>query len=161
MMMKKKKATFRKAVMATGAIAESFCEGVQALEKAHKQRIEDSTVATGSIALDEKLKKVKKHARANRWDYGIGLKRSGDETVLWLEVHHSAGGQADVVIKKLNWLRSWLRDEAPALDEMKKIFVWQLTNVESNPNDRRRRTLIAEKHGLRRCTGRLHLCQLD
>lgn len=40
-------------------------------------------------------------------------------------------------------------------------FIWLLSNVESNPNDRRRRQQLAEKHGLRRHQGMLDLATLD
>ena len=96
---------------------------------------------------------------SNRWDYGIGLPtvQGRGEAVLWLEVHHASSGEAKAVIKKLEWLQLWLREQAPRLDALRKTFVWQLSNVEHNPNDTRRRTLLAEQYGLKRAGRRLRL----
>lgn len=80
--------------------------------------------------------------------------------MLWLEVHHAASGETDRVIKKLYALKNWLRENAPALSEMKRVYVWQLSNVERNMNDRRSRNREAEKHGLRRTQGMVDLASL-
>jgi hypothetical protein len=150
--------TFHAAVAATPSILGAGRPGLQALVRADRERIIDGTLATGSVALDEALLRADPHG--SRWDYGIGLPppagRSG-ESVLWLEVHHAASGETEAVLKKLAWLRLWLRDQAPRLDALHKTFVWQLSNVERHPNDRLRRTREAEKHGLRRVEGKLRL----
>jgi hypothetical protein len=150
--------TFHGAVEATPSIRGAGRPGLQALVRADRERIIDGTLATGSVALDEALLRADPHG--NRWDYGIGLPpqagRSG-ESVLWLEVHHAASGETEAVVKKLEWLKSWLREHAPRLDALPRKFVWQLSNVERHPNDRLRRNRLAEQHGLRRVEGRLRL----
>lgn len=158
-MAKSKQTRFQKAVEGTPAIREKYRSGVQALEARDRERLDGKEAASGSIFVDEALKKAKSHATANRWDYGIGLRPDGQgqETVLWLEVHHAASKQADKVMAKLAWLKAWLQAEAPLLGAMRREFVWLLSNVETNPNDRERRNLLAEKHGLKRVQGRLNL----
>lgn len=150
--------TFRAAVQATPSIASAYRPGIQALLPADRKRLANAEHATGSVALDEAL--ADQHPNANRWDYGVGLPGEKTERVLWLEVHHAASGEADRVLKKLQWLRSWLRNEAPRLDRLPPIFIWLLSNVENNPNDRRKRNALAEKHGLRRHQGVLDLARL-
>jgi hypothetical protein len=152
----RKSSRFQRAVEATTGISRAYKPGIQALEPPDKPRLEHKELATGSVFLDDALKKA--HPNANRWDYGIGLSDGEHaEVVLWLEVHHSASGQADLVIKKLEWLRHWLSTSAPELDLLQKKFVWLLSNVETNPNDRKRRNSLAEHHGLVRRQGTLRL----
>jgi len=148
---------FQTAVEATSSVCDAHRPGLQALLRADRERIIDGPLATGSIALDEAL--VRAEPNSNRWDYGIGLPtvQGRGESVLWLEVHHASSGEAKTVIKKLEWLQLWLREQAPRLDALRKTFVWQLSNVEHNPNDTRRRTLLAEQYGLKRAGRRLRL----
>ncbi len=155
-----KKGEFQLAVEATSVVGHAFHAGIQALEEQHKQMLEDKHLATGSLALDETLKKTKPHGDAHRWDYAIGLSAANNkERVLWLEPHRAGSGEAQTVIDKLEWLKGWLRDSAPELDKLHKAFVWLGTNKE-NPNDRRRRNDFAQKHGLRRVSGRLRLSEV-
>src|SRR6266446_973578 len=148
---RKKKSTFKGAVEATPTIADAYSPGIQAQEERHRKMLKEVQSVTGSVALDETLQKKQLHQNANRWDYGIGFPQSDTmERVLWLEPHHAAGGETATVITKLAWLKEWLRNEAPALDKLPRSFVWLVSSKEKNPNDRRRRTAEAEKHGLKR-----------
>lgn len=149
--------SFHAAVQATPALA--FQPGIQALLPPDKKRIVSAERATGSVALDEALKK--RFPNANRWDYGIGLPSGNGEMVLWLEPHHEASGETETVINKLRWLKHWLQNEAPALNRMPATFIWQVTNSHRNPNDRRRHRSLAEKEGLRLHPGKLNLAQVE
>jgi hypothetical protein len=151
----KKRSRFQQAVEATPGLAGAYKPGIQALEPADRQRIADKELARGSIFLDGALKKAQPNA--NRWDYAIGMDDTKSEMILWLEVHHAASGQADLVIKKLEWLKGWLSQGSSGLGGMRRKFVWLLSNVETNPNDRNRRNRLAEKHGLIRRQGQLRL----
>lgn len=143
------KQTFRKAVKAVPAIASAFQPGLQAVLTEHRNKLSNRELATGSIDLDGALRRD--YPQDHRWDYGIGLPHdSRTEKVLWLESHHAASGETERVINKLQALKAWLQAHAPDLNSMPKSFVWHLTNVEKNPNDRRTRTAQAEKHGLKR-----------
>lgn len=145
---------FKAAVEAAPSIAHAYQPGIQALMPADKKRLVAAEIVTGSVALDDALRD--RFPNANRWDYGIGLPAGRAEQVLWLEVHHAASGETERVLKKLQWLRGWLREEAPMLKRLPAKFIWLLSNVES-PNDRRRRQKLAEQHGLRRHQGMLNL----
>lgn len=150
--------SFGARVQATPAIAHAYQPGIQSLLPVDRRRLAASERATGSIALDDALKD--RFPESHRWDYGIGLPGERTEHVLWLEVHHAASGETERVLRKLRWLREWLRGEAPALERLPAKFIWLLSNVESNPNDRRKRQQLAETHGLRRHQGILHLDRL-
>ena len=130
------------------------------MEDRDRKLLEDKQLATGSLALDKTLLEAELFPNDNRWDYGIGLSAPKNAArVLWLEPHHAGSGEAATVIKKLSWLKSWLRNEAPELDRLCKTFVWLVTNKE-NANDRQRRTLLAQRHGLRRVNGRSRLSEV-
>lgn len=154
------KLTFRAAVLAVPVIAGAFREGVQALTREHRQGLKNAQIATGSIDLDAALQAA--YPNDHRWDYGIGLPQDArTEKVLWLEVHHAASGETERVINKLKALKAWLQSSAPELDRMPKKFVWQLSNVERNPNDRRSRNKLAEAGGIHlRVQGALDLLTL-
>lgn len=153
------RSSFKATVQATPSISGAYRAGIQALLPADKRRLTAAELATGSVALDEALKD--RFPSTPRWDYGIGLPQGSAEQVLWLEVHHSASGETERVLRKLQALKAWLRSEAPELNRMPAKFIWLLSNVERNPNDQRRRRKAAEQHGLRHCQGMLNLATLD
>jgi hypothetical protein len=149
---------FKAAVEATPTVRNAYCPGLQALKKTDRSRLADRELATGSVFVDETLKNAKLHPDGHRWDYGIGLfDASAGERILWLEPHHAASKQTEIVLAKLDWLKTWLRTEAPELNKLPSKFVWLLTNTENNPNDRRRRAQAAERRLLIRVQGTLHL----
>lgn len=154
------KKTFKAAVLATPMIASAFCPGVQALKNEHRRGLQNSHIATGSIDLDAALQPH--FPNDHRWDYGIGLPQDArTEKVLWLEVHHAASGETERVLNKLKALKEWLQSSAPELNRLPKKFVWQLSNVERNPNDRRIRNRLAEAGGIHlRVQGVLDLAKI-
>lgn len=157
-----KKGQFQRAVEATATVAHAFRAGAQALEERDRKLLDDIQLATGSLALDKALQEAELFPNDNRWDYGMSLSAPKNaEKVLWLEPHHAGSGQAEKVIKKLKWLRNWLRQGAPELEKVSKesVFVWLVTSKE-NPNDRQRRTRMAREHGLRRVSGRFRLSEV-
>lgn len=151
--------TFKTAVQSTPSVSDAYQPGIQALHAEHRKGVRNATLATGSIDLDAALQR--QFPSSHRWDYGIGLPGTKKaERVMWLEVHHAASGETERVIKKLQALKSWLEEHSPALNSLQRIFIWQLSNVENNPNDRRKRNLLAAKHGLRRVQGMLDLAAI-
>jgi hypothetical protein len=156
---KKSKSTFREAAAKCPLLAPHHEAGIQALEAPHKHKILNGQISTGSINYDEALRPSA--ALEHRVDYGVGLPLDKTtEKVLWLEVHHAASGETDRVVKKFEALKAWLPEHAPALWKLPRVFVWQLTNTESNPNDRLKRNKLAAKHGIRRIPGMLDLSKL-
>jgi hypothetical protein len=53
-----------------------------------------------------------------------------------------------------------MQANSPQLAVMERVYVWQLSNVENNPNDRRKRNQLAAKHGIRRVQGMLDLAAI-
>lgn len=117
--------TFAAAVRAAPKpVADALCAGKQALAKDHRAKVacDDEARWTGSIELDEALKKAPGHASANRWDYGLGYKHPlGQESALWVEIHSAYTSEVSTVIKKLQWLKTYLQASCPDL--------WRLTQA--------------------------------
>jgi hypothetical protein len=115
----KNKLTFSDAVAAAPPpVAAALRKSKQALSRAHRAQVmcKDEARWTGSIELDEALKKEPEQATANRWDYGLGYKNpDGLESALWVEVHSAETGEVSTVIKKLNWLKGYLPANCPEL----------------------------------------------
>ena len=129
--------SFEEAVRASPApVNDNYRGGIQALASADRSRVRCANPRrlTGSIALDEVLSREAKHANAPRWDYGIGYRPAGAaERVIWVEVHPAETSKVGEVVNKLNWLRTWLRDEASQLESMTvgggriRPYVWIAT----------------------------------
>ena len=129
--------SFAEAVRAAPAPVDStYRNGKQALAGAYRSRVTcaDPRRLTGSIDLDSALAQESGYANAPRWDYGIGYRpRRAAECALWVEVHPASTTNVGEVIRKLNWLRTWLRSEAPRLasltagDGRIPPFVWIAT----------------------------------
>lgn len=120
-----KRLTFKDAVAAAPTpVALALREGKQALSKPHRAQVRcrDEARWTGSLELDEALKNDPAHASANRWDYGLGHQDpNGREGAVWVEVHSAETGEVSCVLKKLRWLKDYLRGSCPEL--------WALTQA--------------------------------
>jgi hypothetical protein len=68
---------------------------------------------------------------APRWDYGVGVAQGGvGDKIHWVEVHPATDGDVKDVLRKLAWLRTWLRENARhllAMTAAEKGFVWIAT----------------------------------
>ena len=137
--------SFEEAVRAAPApVDRAFCSGKQALAGAYRPRITcaDPRRLTGSIDLDSALAGEPGYANARRWDYGIGYMPSRSaERAIWVEIHPAATSNVDEVLSKLNWLRTWLRTEAPRLNSLTtsngriRPFVWIATDAVRIPRN--------------------------
>jgi len=96
----------------------------------------------GSIYLEECVSGA-------RWDYGIGVQKSdGGAIAVWVEVHPAKTSEVDTVIKKLQWLKQWLRERAPLLNQMTPpdAFYWVATSgVNILPDSSQARLLATHK----------------
>jgi hypothetical protein len=119
---------FKRAVELTPGVKACYRPGLQALSKNDAKRIscENPRQLTGSINVDHALQSAQ--PQANRWDYGIGLQRGENETAVWVEVHPASSASISDMLNKLEWLKNWLRSEAP---ELRKLtgdgFYWVST----------------------------------
>jgi hypothetical protein len=111
-------------------VASALLAGKQALLKEHRAKVTcgDEARWTGSIEIDEALKRAPEHASANRWDYGLGYENpAGKESALWIEVHSAHTSEVSTVISKLRWLKAYLQASCPDL--------WRLT--QATPEEQR------------------------
>jgi len=114
--------TFKKAVEDTPDIANCYQIGLQGLG-IHSRKIEllEGKHCSGSVDIDSCTRA--KYPQSNRWDYAFCFR----EEVFFVEVHTANTREISTVVKKLKWLKDWLRDEAPELDKLKaksQPFVW-------------------------------------
>ncbi|MCS6920242.1 MAG: hypothetical protein NZM28_10755 [Fimbriimonadales bacterium] len=97
-----------------------------------------------------------------RWDYVIGVRCEGQEHAIWVECHPAHTSNVEEVLAKLQWLKSWLAQEAA---ELKKLtpeggFYWISTDgCQIQPDSRHAFRLL--KAGLRLPRKVLNLDALD
>jgi hypothetical protein len=118
--------TFEEAVAATPDLDGAWRDGLGALRRADKEHISaaDPRLLSGSVDVDTAL--TKNYPNANRWDYGIGSRPTNlkEEVVYWFEVHPASDGEVKVVLAKLTWLKTWLRENSVPLGSMRRNFIW-------------------------------------
>lgn len=110
--------TFQQAVARTSDLGvTAFQPGLQALgNNSSRVHCADTRRLTGSVALDDLLKA--KYPNDPLWDYGIGLRKGKREAAVWIEVHPASTSEVTTVLNKLQWLRNWLKNQAPTLDTL-------------------------------------------
>jgi hypothetical protein len=119
---------FKEAVEATPNLNGKWKKGLRALRAEDKRhvRIQDASEARlrGSVDIDSALRD--QYPNANRWDFAIGYQHTDrrDEFIYWVEFHTGSDNQIGVVLRKLEWLKTWLRAEGWELARFEKLFVW-------------------------------------
>ena len=144
--------TFKEAVEAAQhPVNGAYCPGKQAMEKKHRCLVTcvDSTRFTGSIDLDTALR----HHRPgdNRWDYGLGYKpANGSEQAIWVEVHSAITSEVSKVLRKLQWLKDWLNENAEQLRQLSERadkdirYVWIASSGVQIPKHLRQAKRLAQ-----------------
>ena len=108
-----KKLTFEEAVKATPDVSTGYREGIEAFgEYKAKIKVPDSKKINGSLDIDAMT--VKLYPDSNRWDYAICY----DGEVFYIEVHSAITSEVSKMIKKLQWLKSWLATKAPEINKL-------------------------------------------
>ena len=121
--------TFREALPA--CLQNACLKGKQAVKHEHRDSITcgESCRFSSGINLDKAL--METHRHDHRWDYGLGLKRTGTikDEIVWVEIHPASKG--DEVLRKLIWLKDWINNEAPRLNQLVKhpVYYWITTGV--------------------------------
>lgn len=103
------------AVKGIAGLDKHFKEGLGAVKSAYRERItaKEPRLFNGSLDIDKA--KSKAEPKANRWDYAIEY--NGE--VFFVEVHPGATSDVPIILKKLEWLKQWLKNEAKAIDKLK------------------------------------------
>jgi len=107
---------FKRAVANTPEVKNAYKPGIQALLEPDRRKVSfgDTRAVSGSLNLDKALAKV--YPPENRWDYGVGIEKSKQaDTAVWIEVHPASAAHIDPMIKKVVWLKTWLKNKAPDL----------------------------------------------
>jgi len=118
--------TFKEAVRQTPDLETAWQPGLQALRAEDKPHIkpEDPRLLSGSADVDSAL--MPKEPQANRWDFAIGYRHTNrkDEFIYWVETHTGSDAQIKVVLKKLEWLKTWMRGDGRRLGQFDRDIVW-------------------------------------
>lgn len=117
--------TFQAAVGITPEIQDAYHPGLQALSQSNRSHVQagQSRKLTGSVDLDDTLRSI--YPNDPRWDYAIGYQSDAEnEIIYWLEIHPATDAEVRVVLQKLDWLRNWMKEMAPALCDFTGKYVW-------------------------------------
>ena len=139
---------FRTAVEDTDEIAAYLRSQLDALDKAHRNRIHAGRTSriAGSVDIDSALQSAYPNAR--RWDYVVGYRRNNQEDrAYFIEVHPAEAGEVERVLGKKKWLEGWMQGKALG-DVRPREFVWlSAGGIRIPPNSPHKRRLSA--HGLK------------
>ena len=121
------KSEFQIAVEQTAEISTAYKVGLQAIKNCDKPKISatDSYKLNGSVDIDSTVTDL--YPEENRWDYAIGY----DGKICFVEVHPATTSEVEKILKKLSWLKQWLKDKAPKLSNMpksKEPYIWLSTS---------------------------------
>ena len=118
--------TFKEAITQTPNLETAWQPGLQALRAEDKSHVkaENTRRLSGSADVDTAL--LLREPQANRWDFAIGYrhKNRNDEFIYWVETHTGSDNQINVVLKKLEWLKNWLRGDGRHLDRFDRDIAW-------------------------------------
>ncbi len=118
--------SFREAVAQTPNLEKAWQPGLQALRAEDRPHIkpEDPRCLRGSANVDAALRA--KEPQAHRWDFAIGYQHANrrDECIYWVETHTGSDEQIKVVLKKLEWLKDWLRRDGRPLARFERDIIW-------------------------------------
>lgn len=115
--------SFTTAVEQTSLLKDHLEKGLKALgSDSSRIKSTDFRKCEGSVDIDKALERI--YPTENRWDYAIGY----DGTTYFIEVHPADTSEVSTIEKKLQWLKDFLRDEAPELNKEKRQFHWLATS---------------------------------
>jgi len=115
------KPKFQKAVEATPEITKCYQQGLKAMGRySTRIKVDNTSNLDGSVDIDSCLAKI--YPNESRWDYAFAYQSQ----VYFVEVHPAQSSEVKIVIKKLDWLKNWLRYNAPEIYKMKanKPYYW-------------------------------------
>lgn len=116
------------AVEQTADVKGNFHTGLNAVRSTERQKIvvPDTRKISGSLDIDTSTQA--KYPEDNRWDYAIEY----DQETFFIEVHPGSTSDVSTVLAKLEWLKKWLKNEAPEINKLKpknkKPYHWIYTN---------------------------------
>ena len=121
---------FREAVEATQDISEGYRPGLGALREYSGVICAKQTRGLeGSVDIDTCTRDL--YPEDPRWDYAVGCQGK----VYYVEVHPAYTSQVKKMLEKKEWLKEWLAEKAPLLDDIPKAnppFYWVATEAGVN-----------------------------
>jgi hypothetical protein len=141
--------SFKAAVEATPNLENKWKAGLGALRAEDKPHVkpEDTSTARlrGSVDIDSALLASDPHG--NRWDFAIGYQHSNrdEEFIYWVETHTGSDGQITVMLKKLEWLRKWLKGDGKELAKFERAFFWTPSGATSFTKGATQVRILAQK----------------
>ncbi len=121
---------FRKAVEATLDISKGYMTGLKALgEYSGAICAKQPRGLEGSVDIDACTRDL--YPEDPRWDYAVGYQGK----VYYVEVHPACTSQVKKMLEKKEWLKEWLAEKAPQLDDIPKAnppFYWVATDAGVN-----------------------------
>lgn len=118
--------TFKEAITQTPNLKTAWQPGLQALRAEDKPHVkaEDTRRLCGSADVDTAL--LAREPNANRWDFAIGYQHAnrGADFIYWVETHTGSDEQIKVVLRKLEWLKNWLRQDGRHLAKFDRDMTW-------------------------------------
>ncbi len=117
------KCAFQVAVENTEEVKNGFCVGKQAIKNVDRSKIAatDNKKLQGSLDIDTLVKAL--YPREPRWDYAL----SYDNKIYFVEIHPAETSQVDRLVSKVNWLKNWLKTQAPEINKLPKAeypYTW-------------------------------------
>ena len=102
-------------MLATPEVEGCYQAGLKALKKDHRLKIAPANPSKceGSLNIDDCT--LARYPDENRWDYAVAY----DSKVYFVEVHAAETGEVSAVLRKLQWLKDWLRLKAPEINKIK------------------------------------------
>lgn len=140
--------TFRGAIARIPTLADKVAPGLRALRNRDRGAIEidDPRKLVGSVDLDSALVTI--FPGDSRWDYCIGIRKSAkSDRVVWIEVHPANSISVKDLVRKANWLFSWLRGAGKplaSLDTGAPELRWIPTGPVAFRRGSRQHTLLAQ-----------------
>lgn len=106
--------TLRSVCESSDEVRPYFKSGLGALENKDKAKINvpNTSLLNGSANLDAASKAG--HPKDNRWDYVLEY----EGKTFFIEVHPSFTSEIDCVIKKVDFVKKWLKEVAPDILEL-------------------------------------------
>ncbi|MDR0866547.1 MAG: hypothetical protein LBO74_16685 [Candidatus Symbiothrix sp.] len=133
--------TFKEAVETTLEVATGFQTGLTALG-GYKTKISVSNTRLLEGSVDIDLCTTALYPNDNRWDYALAY----DKQVYFVEVHTANTSEVSVVLKKLQWLKDWLSNQAPNINKLKAQapYYWIQSNGFAIPKTSRQYRQISQ-----------------
>ena len=133
--------SFSRAVERLPKIRAVYSTGLGALGS-NRTRVHASNprLILGSLNIEAAQRRI--DPRSNTWDYGVGVASDRRELIVWIEVHPANALHVQIIIDKLDSLRSFLCRHAEQLQAFEPRYVWLATRgVAIRPGSQERRRL--------------------